>query len=142
MRETAGSAAAPAANWRQCLREDFMAITPQLWLGQSIMLVRRSRARFCRTCSRRVMAHRVGSLQRITYGRYWRHAATRNWSDERTVLCMHVIVGKDDVRQALEKANDTAPVLRSSRGQARPRSASKSEDHHQSAMADHRTIGF
>src|SRR5262245_15256953 len=37
-----------------------------------------------------------------------KHAATRNWSDERTVLCMHVIVGKDDVRQALEKANDTA----------------------------------
>ena len=40
-----------------------------------------------------------------------KHAATRNWSDERTVLSMHVIVGKDDVRQALEKANDTAPCF-------------------------------
>jgi len=29
-------------------------------------------------------------------------------SDERTLLCIHVIVGKEDVRQALEKANDTA----------------------------------
>ena len=35
-------------------------------------------------------------------------AATRNLSDERTLLCIHVIVGKEDVRQALEKANDTA----------------------------------
>src|SRR5215475_237222 len=38
-------------------------------------------------------------------------ASARNLSDERTVLCMHVIVGKDDVRQALEKANDTAPCF-------------------------------
>ena len=37
-----------------------------------------------------------------------KNAAIRNLSDERTVLCMHVIVGKDDVRQALERANDTA----------------------------------
>ena len=35
-------------------------------------------------------------------------ASARNLSDERTVLCMHVIVGKDDVRRALERANDTA----------------------------------
>src|SRR5262249_29339405 len=45
MRETAGSAAAAAANCRQCLREDFMASLSQLWLGHSIMLVSRSPAR-------------------------------------------------------------------------------------------------
>src|SRR5215475_7426403 len=34
--------------------------------------------------------------------------AARTLSDERTVLCIHLLVGKEDVRQALEKANDTA----------------------------------
>jgi len=33
-------------------------------------------------------------------------------SDERTLLCIHVIVGKEDVRQALEKTNDTALCFR------------------------------
>jgi hypothetical protein len=37
--------------------------------------------------------------------------AARTLSDERTVLCIHVVVGKEDVRQALEKANDTAPCF-------------------------------
>jgi hypothetical protein len=37
-----------------------------------------------------------------------KRAATRNFADERTVLCIQIVVGKEDVRRALEKANDTA----------------------------------
>src|SRR5215831_8556421 len=37
-----------------------------------------------------------------------KNAGARDLSDERTVLCVRVLVGKDDVKQALEKANDTA----------------------------------
>jgi hypothetical protein len=65
--------------------------------------------------------------------------ATRNLSDERTVLCMHVIVGKEDVRQALEKANDTALCFALREVKVRPRTESKSEDHDRSPMAHHQT---
>src|SRR5262249_4469297 len=34
-------------------------------------------------------------------------APTRNLSDERTLLCIHSVVKKESVRQALEKAADT-----------------------------------
>ena len=35
-------------------------------------------------------------------------APTRGLSDDRTVSCLNAVLGKESVRQALEKANDTA----------------------------------
>src|SRR5262249_4069706 len=67
-----------------------------------------------------------------------KHAATRNWSDERTVLSMHVIVGKDDVRQALEKANDTAPCF--ALHEVKYVLEQRSEDHDRSPVAHHQTV--
>jgi len=38
-------------------------------------------------------------------------APTRGLSDPRTVICLNAVLGKESVRQALEKANDTAPCF-------------------------------
>jgi hypothetical protein len=35
-------------------------------------------------------------------------APTRGLSDDRTVTCLNAVLGKESVRQALDKANDTA----------------------------------
>ena len=35
-------------------------------------------------------------------------APTRDLSDERAVVCLNAVLGKESVRRALEKANDTA----------------------------------
>ena len=35
-------------------------------------------------------------------------ARTRDLSDERAVVCLNAVLGKESVRRALEKANDTA----------------------------------
>ena len=35
----------------------------------------------------------------------------RSLSDERLVICLSAVLGKESVRQALEKANDTAPCF-------------------------------
>src|SRR5215475_371305 len=39
-----------------------------------------------------------------------RRNGARTLTDERTVLCIHLLVGKENIRQALEKA-DTAPCF-------------------------------
>jgi hypothetical protein len=38
-------------------------------------------------------------------------ASTRDRSDERAVVCLKALLGKESVRRALEKANDTAPCF-------------------------------
>ena len=38
-------------------------------------------------------------------------APIRDLSDDRTVVSLNAILGKESVRQALEKANDTAPCF-------------------------------
>jgi hypothetical protein len=38
-------------------------------------------------------------------------APTRDLSDDRTMICLKAVLGKESVRQALEKANDTAPCF-------------------------------
>jgi hypothetical protein len=35
-------------------------------------------------------------------------APTRDLSDDRTVVCLNAVLGKESVRRALQKANDTA----------------------------------
>jgi hypothetical protein len=39
-----------------------------------------------------------------------RRNGARTLTEERTVLCIHLLVGKEDIRQAMEKA-DTAPCF-------------------------------
>src|SRR5262249_38616997 len=55
--------------------------------------------------------HAERSLRDIQYLLLANIAPTGSLSDERTVMCMRVVVGWEEVGQALEKAADTAVCL-------------------------------